>query len=330
MFVSKTPLRVSLFGGGTDYPSYFKSNEAGVIGGTIDKFIYTFISELPQEATQKYRINYRVSESVNKVADISHPIIREGLRLFAGDTSLNISTMSDLVGGSGLGSSSAFTVGFLNALSCVRGDTLLRSELWRHAVHLERNVLNENGGIQDQIHASIGGFKYYRFLPDSVSSEDLLDGKEKLNFLSESCFLLKTGGTRKSFEIAIDQSKRTDAKDNTIYLGKMMSVLAEAKSIFGASEFNERSIADIGELLLESWRLKRNLGSEVSNREVDGLIEAVTQMGAYGSKLLGAGGSGYLLILANPRVAYKIKERFANLGVLDFSFNDRGSEAWGL
>ena len=122
MYVSKTPLRVSLFGGGSDYPSYFNDNYAGVIGGTIDKYVYTFISALPKEASQRFRINYRVTESVLDASEITHPVIREGLKLLGDSQSLNISTMSDVVGGSGLGSSSAFTVGFLNALAHARGD----------------------------------------------------------------------------------------------------------------------------------------------------------------------------------------------------------------
>ena len=326
MYVSRTPLRVSLFGGGSDYPSYFAHNYAGVIGGTIDKYVYTFISDLPKEATQKFRINYRTTESVSNVSEITHPVIREGLRLYADAESLNISTMSDVLGGSGLGSSSAFTVGFLNALANVRGAVPLRSQLWRDAVYIEREVLNESGGIQDQIHASIGGFKKYTFTSEGLLFEDLFDRGSKLAFLSSACFLVKIGGVRSSHQIANDQRSKTEKAHNTAYLSKMMALLDEAALIFKRSVFDVASLRQIGELLNESWQLKKNLGGSVTNPDVDELVDLIVKSNAFGCKLLGAGAAGYILVLADPESVEELKKQFDDFGILDFEFNDHGTE----
>ena len=312
MYVSKAPLRVSLFGGGTDYVSYYRENDAGVIGGTIDKYVYTFVSDLPLQAPQKYRINYRVTENVDSVSEISHPVIREALRLYYPNTSLNISTMSDVLGGSGLGSSSAFTVSLLQSLSSITNHNILPSELWRRAVYIEREVLNEVGGVQDQLHASYGGFKYYKLSSEGISCEDMFHEVSGLDYFSSCCVLIKIGGLRKSFEIAANQNTRTINKDNNSYLTDMMAILREARSIMIRPEVNENSIDEIGRLLDETWELKKNLGSSVSNFEIDEFVNYLKSLGALGCKLLGAGGAGYLLVLARKDTIDLIREKLGH------------------
>lgn len=324
MYVSKAPLRVSLFGGGTDYVSYYRDNEAGVIGGTIDKYVYTFVSDLPLQAPQKYRVNHRVTENVDCVSKISHPVIREALKLLYPNTSLNISTMSDVLGGSGLGSSSAFTVSLLHSLSSMSNQNILRSELWRQAVYLEREVLGEVGGVQDQLHASYGGFKHYKLSSEGVAFEDMFSSTEALDYFSSCCALIKVGGLRKSFEIAANQNLRTANNDNNLYLSDMMEILREARSIMLRSEVNEESFCEIGKLLDATWELKKNLGSSVSNSTIDELVNYLKSLGALGCKLLGAGGAGYLLVIAPAPTIETIKETVDRKNILEFSFTQSG------
>ena len=163
MLVSKTPLRVSLFGGGTDYPSFFESNEGKVIGGSIDKYIYTSGLELFKKSKEKFRINYREVESVNNIDEIRHPIVREYLKYNDFKKNYGFSTVSDVPGGTGLGSSSSFSVGFIKLVKSILGEEIKDFELAREAIHLERDLLKENVGVQDQYHAACGGFCEYTF-----------------------------------------------------------------------------------------------------------------------------------------------------------------------
>ena len=195
MYISKTPLRVSLFGGGTDYEDYYSHNPAGVIGGTIDKFVYTNIANLPKHSEQKFRVNYREVESVIDPKKIKHPVIRAALLEYAKKERLNISTMSDVMGGSGLGSSSSFTVGFLNALYGTMKRNYDSDKLWKDAVYVERKLLEEKGGIQDQVHAAHGGFNYYKFDNNIFEKNVALSGNNLSKF-SSFCTLIKTGESR--------------------------------------------------------------------------------------------------------------------------------------
>lgn len=324
MYVTKTPLRVSLFGGGADFPEYYQKNAVLVIGGTIDKYVYTSIARLPQGAEQKYRVNYRTTESVDTIDEINHPVIREALRLYADGYSLNISTMSDLVGGSGLGSSSSFTVGFLKCLGELIDCKFESSELWQTAVKLEREILNEAGGIQDQLHATFGGFRCYELSHAGVSSYYLFNNSEDLNFFSEHCLLLRTGGVRRSADYAKQQITNIMTLKIDTQLEYMQDLCKDALSVFHSFSKNNNTISELGSILKESWKLKRSLTSNISNDVIDELADEVLNLGAYGVKLLGAGGSGYLLVLANAKVRQKIYEVYENKLIIPFKFSETG------
>ena len=325
MHISKTPLRVSLFGGGTDYEDYFSYNSAGVIGGTIDKFVYTNIANLPKQSEQRFRVNYRAVESVIDPKKIKHPVIRAAVLEYAAKERLNISTMSDVTGGSGLGSSSSFTVGFLNALYGIMKHNYDNDKLWRDAVYVERKLLKEKGGIQDQVHAAHGGFKYYKFDLNEVEKKIALSG-ENLSKFSSFCILIKTGESRSSSEIATSQSSRTTTGINSEYLESMNEITKKAYEVFKKNFDRASFISDIGSLLNESWRLKCELGKSITSPDIEDIILKLNSIGSYGQKLLGAGQSGYVLSLLEPdkhKLAHNI---FGSDNILDFKFIEEGTK----
>jgi D-glycero-alpha-D-manno-heptose-7-phosphate kinase len=221
MWISKTPLRASFLGGGTDYPSHFQNHPGAVLGGTIDKYVYTSALPLAGIAEQRFRITYRTTESVSEINAIQHPVIREALRLYGWDKPINIATMSDLPGGTGLGSSSAFTVGFINLLHRMRGVELTRYELARHAIHMEQEILKENVGVQDQIHAAFGGLARYEFTANSFSIEPLRMTTDRLAMINRSMLLVYTGAQRNASAVLGTQEARTKSGANLGYLREM-------------------------------------------------------------------------------------------------------------
>ena len=232
MILSKTPLRTSLFGGGTDYLEYFKHSDGAVLVGTIDKFIYTSLHSLPYFAQQKYRVSYRKVEDASSLDEIKHPVIRETLREFGVDAPLSISTSSDLPGGTGLGSSSAFTVGLCNALAAFLSEGMTPLQLAEKAIYIERELLKENVGVQDQLHAAFGGFNIYTFSGDTMSLIPIRITRQRLNFISDNSFLVFTGITRNASATLNNQVKKTHSGTNDDYLKMMYSIVFEAKEIF--------------------------------------------------------------------------------------------------
>ncbi|MFN7597884.1 MAG: galactokinase, partial [Cereibacter sp.] len=299
MWVSKTPLRASFLGGGTDYPSHFRSHPGAVLGGTIDKYVFIQALPLAPIAEQKFRVTYRTTESVDRVEDIRHPVIRETLKLHNWSDPLNIATMSDLPGGTGLGSSSAFTVGFINLVHRLKGIELTRYELARQAIHMEQNILKENVGVQDQIHAAFGGLSRYEFSGDQISIEPLRLTTNRLGLLNASMLLVYTGSGRSASNVLITQETRTKAGDNAAYLREMYDMTSEGARILEEDGVDATALARFGDLLNHGWELKRNLGA-VSNPQIDSIYLKGRDMGAWGGKLLGAGGGGFVLFIASP------------------------------
>lgn len=325
MWVSKTPLRASFLGGGTDYPSHFRAHPGAVLGGTIDKYVYIQALPLAPIAEQKFRVTYRTTESVDLVEQIRHPVIRETLRLHGWTDPLNIATMSDLPGGTGLGSSSAFTVGFINLIHRLKGIELTRYELARQAIHMEQVILNENVGVQDQIHAAFGGLARYEFSGDSFSIEPLRLTTRRLNLINRSMILVYTGAQRSASEILSTQEKRTKSGSNVAYLREMYEMTKVGTEILEAEGDDLAALNRFAELLDHGWKLKRQLSDTVTSSAIDDLYVAGKELGALGGKLLGAGGGGFVLFLVDPALHPAFAQRFGKQNITPISMTNGGS-----
>lgn len=324
MLISKTPLRISLFGGGTDYSAHFRHNYAGVIGGAINKYIYTSIIPLSSISEQRFKISYRDVENVNCVGQISHDVIREVLKFFPDLSYLNISTNSDLPGGSGLGSSSSFTVGLINLLYYFQGLKISRKELFDRAVHLERNILKETGGIQDQLFATYGGLNFYDLSHAKIDSNRLNLSSKKLKTLNDSISLVFTSKFRKASSTLAEQSSRNAAGLNKSALVEMHNLTINALQVFNKKS-DDLDLKEIGRLLTETWILKRELSNSIENNAIAEIIEYGLGIGAFGAKLLGAGDGGFVLFLANKKTKDLLKRKFQNNFIGNIRFQPNGT-----
>jgi D-glycero-alpha-D-manno-heptose-7-phosphate kinase len=329
MWISKTPLRASFLGGGTDYPSHFRSHPGAVLGGTIDKHVYIQALPLAPIAEQKFRVTYRTTESVDTIDEIRHPVIRETLKLHGWTDPLNIATMSDLPGGTGLGSSSAFTVGFINLLHRMRGKELTRYELARQAIHMEQVILNENVGVQDQIHAAFGGLARYEFSGDTFSIEPLRLTTSRLTLINRSMILVYTGAQRSASAVLQSQEARTQSGSNADYLREMYGMTQVGTAILEAEGDDLAALGRFAELLDHGWRLKQQLSTAVTTSAIDDLYTAGKELGAKGGKLLGAGGGGFVLFMVDPDLHPAFEERFGKQNIIPISMTNGGSTvAW--
>jgi len=325
MWISKTPLRASFLGGGTDYPSHFRSHPGAVLGGTIDKHVYIQALPLAPIAEQRFRMTYRTTESVDTIDEIRHPVIRETLKLHGWTDPLNIATMSDLPGGTGLGSSSAFTVGFINLLHRMRGRELTRYELARQAIHMEQDILNENVGVQDQIHAAFGGLARYEFSGDTFSIEPLRLTTSRLTLINRSMILVYTGAQRSASAVLQSQEARTKSGSNADYLREMYEMTKIGAAILEDEGDDLAALGRFAELLDHGWKLKQQLSNAVSTSAIDDLYKAGKELGAKGGKLLGAGGGGFVLFLVDPDLHPAFEERFGKQNIIPISMTNGGS-----
>lgn len=325
MWVSRTPLRASFFGGGTDFPDYFRSNPGAVLGGTIDKYIYIQALPLAPIAEQRFRVTYRTTESVDRVEDIHHPVVRETLRQMHWADPLNIATMSDLPGGTGLGSSSAFTVGLINLLHRMRGNELTRYELARQAIAMEQEVLRERVGVQDQIHAAFGGLARYELAGDGFTIEPLRLTSSRLALINRSLLLVYTGVQRSGSAAQESQENRTRAGSNAAYLREMYELTRTGATLLESDGDDRAALVRFADLLDHGWRLKCALGSGVTSPAIDGLYRTGRELGALGGKLLGAGSGGFVLFVAESALHGEFRRRFGDANVVPIAMTNGGS-----
>ena len=322
MIISKTPFRISLFGGGTDYPEWYHENGGSVLATTIDKYCYISCRHLPPFFEHKHRIVYSKVESVKTTEEIQHPVVRAVLSNLSITDGLEIHHDADLPARSGLGSSSSFTVGLINVLNALKGLQISKQDLAKQATYIEQEVLKETVGSQDQVLAAFGGFNRIDFHPDdSFNISPVIINKDLVGQLQSHMLLFFTGLSRFSSDIARD--KVSNFTNRFQELTRIKEMVDEGMSILQSPS---TPIMDLGKLMHESWKLKRSLSAKVSTPKIDEIYEAGINAGAIGGKILGAGGGGFMLFFAEPKNHKKIRERLKSLVHVAFHFDDVGSK----
>ncbi|WP_428249905.1 kinase [Ferrovibrio sp.] len=299
IITSRTPLRVSFFGGGTDYPEYFQRRHGAVVGMAIDQYIYITAVPLSPIVEYKYRISYSKLEFVTDTASIAHPVIRKAFEHYEFDQPLDISIISDVPASTGLGSSSAFTVGLLNLISALRKQPLTKFELAKRAIFVERELLRENVGVQDQLHAAYGGINRFDFEAGRIRLSPVQMAGRCQERLIDSMVLIYTGIVRHASATVAEQISSTVEKKIDTELGHLLALTDTAVNLL-ESDSEDHIVEEFGRLLHEGWLVKRQLSSRISNSNIDELYERARLHGACGGKLLGAGGGGFLLLIVPP------------------------------
>jgi D-glycero-alpha-D-manno-heptose-7-phosphate kinase len=320
MIITRTPFRISFFGGGTDYPVYYKEYGGSCLSATINKYCYISCRNLPPFFDHKYLIRYSRKEVVKRIEDIQHPSVRECLKFIGYENGIELIHTADIPALSGIGSSSAFTVGFLHALHALKGEIVTKRQLAREAINIEQNLIKENVGSQDQVAVAFGGFNRIEFGGEKeFYVAPMTIANEKIELLQDHLMLFFTGFARNASEIAGEQIKKTPEKKSE--LKTMMEIVDEAVNIIK----DNSDIKYFGKLLHESWKLKRSLTNLISTKVIDELYEAALSAGAIGGKILGAGGGGFMLLFAPPENHQAIKEKLKLLHV-PFHFENLGSQ----
>ena len=326
MKISKTPLRISLFGGGTDFPEFFKSEESLIIGGTIDKYVYTTVNKQIINLSKKnIKIFYRKVERVDKVSEIKHKVVQSLLKKFKIKKNIEIHIASDLPSFSGLGSSSAFSVGMYNLLQMFTGKLFSKKNLAAKTINLERNILKETVGFQDQIHCSYGGFNLIKLNKIGFTVKNYF-GNKMISKLEKNLFLIFTGITRKAENIEKKKLKRI--KLNFDFLKRINLISKKALRVLKSNKFE--NLDQIGKLLNETWELKKKLSNSVSNKSIDSIYNHGIKNGALGGKLLGAGSGGFLLFYVNNKNKKRFKKAMKNYSQIEFKFTNNGSQVVDL
>lgn len=324
MIISRTPVRISLFGGGTDYREYYSNGSGAVIGTTINKYVYVSINRLSDFFDYKIRVGYSKSELVNSVDQIVHPSVRECLKYKNIDGNLDIHIFADLPARTGLGSSSAFTVGFLHSLYALEGKVATKERLATDALHVEQDMIKENVGSQDQIHAAYGGLNVIEFGPGKFNVRPLIVSESKRQLLENSIMIFYTSQTRLANEILKEQIERTISRDNDAYLKQMHNMVYEAIDIISNEEDNV-FVQKLGVMLDASWKLKKSLSTQVSNSSIDEAYLRAIEAGAFGGKVAGAGGGGFLMMLVAPSSQDSVRKALADHLEVKFKFDSNGS-----
>lgn len=320
MIITKTPFRMSFFGGGTDMEDYFKENGGAVLSTTFDKYCYVNVRHLPRFFDYSTELSYSKTERITDVNDIEHPAIREAMKMLDMHE-IRLTYEADLPARSGLGTSSSFAVGMLNAFYALKGKYADKKKLADEAIYLERVLCNEAGGWQDQIAASFGGFNRINFNANGYEVLPIIVSPERKRQLNANLMMFFTGFTRFSSEIQ-KANKESETEDKNERLKKMYQLVDEAESILTDKSKN---LDDFGHLLDVTWRLKKGTGEAVSTGSIDELYEKGIKAGALGGKLLGAGGGGFLVFYVPLEKQDIVKDVMRDLLYIPFKFEDGGT-----
>ena len=321
MIVSRTPHRISFFGGGTDYPEYYLEHGGKTLGVAIDKYSYLNVRRLPPFFDFKHRVVYSKQENVNSLDEIQHPSVRETLRYLKASYGVSIHHDGDIPARSGMGSSSAFTVGLINSINALNGKMTSKQELTSESIHIEQNLIKENVGSQDQTFAAYGGLNTIEFLQNGkISVTPIIMNQRRLITFQDNIMLFFSGLARTASDVVEEQMKKTSV--NIPNLNKMKNMVDEAKDILTS----ERNLNEFGELLNYTWELKKSLSSKVSNPEIDNMYSKAINAGAIGGKLLGAGGGGFMAFYVEKENQEKVKLALSNYLHIPFNFDFDGSK----
>lgn len=321
MVISRTPYRISFFGGGTDYPAWYRNHGGSVLATTINKYCYLTCRYLPPFFGDSYRIVYSKTENCKTVDEIEHPAVREVIKYLKIDKGLEIHHDGDLPARSGIGSSSAFTVGLLHALYALKGFMPNKQQLSKESIYLEQEILKETVGSQDQVLAAYGGFNHVSFYTnDEISVKPVTLNPERIKELNDNLMLFYTGIVRTASKVAESYVNNIDNQRRNLRI--MQDLVDEAISILASSQ----NIKVFGELLNEAWQTKRALSPIVSNSIIDEIYEQSLAAGAIGGKLIGAGGGGFLLLFIPTAHQGKVREKLNKLLYVPFKFESTGSQ----
>lgn len=320
MIISRTPFRISFFGGGTDYPVWYRENGGAVLGTTINKYCYITLRHLPPFFEFKHRIVYSQMEHVHDIEEIRHPSVRETLRFMDISDGTEIHHNGDLPARTGLGSSSCFTVGLLHTLYALKGKIPGKMQLASEAIYIEQERIKENVGSQDQVLVSFGGFNRVDFSKDGIQVQPITLKQQRLDMLQSHLVLFFTGFSRTASQIAGEQIRNTPNK--AAELKAMRQMVDEAINILNS----DGDLSDFGKLLNESWKLKRSLTNKITTPYIDYIYDTAIKAGAAGGKILGAGGGGFILFFIRPELQECVKEALKGLLHVPFLFESSGSK----
>lgn len=319
MIITKTPFRMSFFGGGTDMESYFNEYGGAVLSTTFDKYCYVTVRHLPRFFEYKTHLTYSKIEYVNSYDEIQHPAIRNGMKMLDMHE-LRLTYEADLPARSGLGTSSSFAVGMLNAFYAIKGKYIDKKKLANEAIYLERILCEEAGGWQDQIAASFGGFNRITFNQNGYEVHPVIISKERKEQLNKNLMLFFTGFTR--FSADIQKSNIEDLNSKITRLKEMHALVYDAEKILVQED---KQLDEFGKLLDYTWKLKRRVGRKVTTHYIDELYQIALNAGAYGGKLLGAGGGGFLLFYVPVDAQESVRKALNHLMYVPFEFENEGS-----
>ena len=322
MIICRTPMRISFFGGGTDFPKWYNDNEGSVISTSIDKYCYVTSRFLPNVFNYNFRLRYFVTEEVKKISDIKHPSYREILKKYStkGKT-LELVHNADLPAMSGLGSSSSSTVAAINAMNAILKQKISKEKLAKEAIEIEQNILKDHVGSQDQVIASYGGFNLINFKKNNNFSVIPIKNKKNINTIQSSILLIYTGIQRNAS--IVEKDKFTNFKKNIQYYKNINDITSEVYNNLISKNF---CIKKFGELLSHQWENKKLLSRQVSNKFIDEMYNTGMELGAYGGKLLGAGSGGFLLFICNDYARKKIIKKLKNYFNIPIKFDFYGSK----
>ena len=320
MIITKTPYRISFFGGGSDYPSWYKKNGGAVLSTTIDKYIYISCRFSPNYFKKKYRIVWRKIENVQRVNQINHKAVRELLKNLKIKPGLEIHYYGDLPARSGMGSSSCFTVGLMQSLCRIKKIKLTKSKLANKSIHFEQKIMREVVGSQDQTSASFGGFNKIIFNKNGSINVKKIESNKNLKKLNENLILIYTGINRTAHKIANRYvNQLTTVKRDQI--NRIVSYVRDGENILNSGE-----VDDFGRLLHDAWMEKKALSNLISNSKINEIYEKAMEYGALGGKLLGAGGGGFLLMYMKEKQRKVFFKKYRNLINIPFNFTTSGSQ----
>jgi len=321
MIISRTPFRISFFGGGTDFPIWYKNNPSKVINVTINKYCYVNVRKLPPFFKYKFRLRYHKTEEVKLIDKIQHPTVRESLKFLKYNDRFEMIHNADLPAQSGLGASSSFSVGLLNCLHALNNKYISKKNLANHAIFVEQNLVKDYVGSQDQVAASFGGFNIIDFYGNDYKVKQIPLSYKNVKKLQESLLLVFSGFSRSASNV--EKKKFKKLSKNISYFNEMNKISHAAENIIYSSK---NIISDFAELLNKQWYYKKKLTESVTNPAIDNLIKLGLKNGAEGAKILGAGNGGFILFLTDQKNISKLKEKFSDKLCLGVNFDSTGSQ----